>query len=255
MKSKKTKAAAKSKIGFFSLTCCEGCELAVFELNRDFLKALGFIEILESRILREKNPPQQMDIAFVEGAIVGKDDLEKVQKIRARSGFLVAMGACATIAGIPGLRNALPEKIKSALPERAIKKPLASVHKLSDFVKVDFELQGCAINEKEFLKVLVQLHNGFIPCLEDIPVCKECKEKENPCLLLQGTACLGPVSYAGCNALCPSVKAQCIGCRGFTKDANFGSLKKLFREFGLKEHEIKNIFTYFNPDPFKKGDS
>ncbi|MDD5163928.1 MAG: hypothetical protein PHD95_07035 [Candidatus ainarchaeum sp.] len=175
----------KTRIGFFSLSCCEGCELAVLELNRDFVKALGFVEIVESRMLREKNLEQGMlDIAFVEGSIVGKDDLEKIQGIRKRSKFLVAMGACATIAGIPGLRNALPEKIRFALPQHAIKKPLAAVHKLSDFVVVDFELQGCAINEKEFLRVLVQLHNGFFPRLEEVPVCKECKEKENPCLLL-----------------------------------------------------------------------
>ncbi|MDD5147830.1 MAG: hypothetical protein PHH08_00015 [Candidatus ainarchaeum sp.] len=251
MKSKKKHE--KTRLGFFSLTCCEGCELAVLELNRDFVKALGFVEILESRMLREKNPPQELDIAFVEGSIVGKDDLEKAQKIRERSRFLVAMGACATIAGIPGIRNALPEKIKSALPQRAVKKPLEAVHKLSDFVKVDFELQGCAINEKEFLKVLVQFHNGFFPRLENVPVCKECKEKENPCLLLEGKACLGPASYAGCNALCPSQKAQCIGCRGFTKDANFSALKRLFKEFGLTEGETKNIFTYFNPDPFAEA--
>jgi coenzyme F420-reducing hydrogenase gamma subunit len=248
------KNIGKTRIGFFSLACCEGCELAVLELNSDFVKALGFVEILESRMLREKNPEQELDIAFVEGSIVGKDDFEKIQKIRQRSKFLVAMGACATIAGIPGIRNALPEKIKSALLQHAVKKPLAAVHRLSDFVKVDFELQGCAINEKEFLKILVQLHHGFFPRLEEVPVCKECKEKENPCLLLEGIACLGPVTYAGCDALCPGVKAQCIGCRGFTKDANFASLKNRFKEFGLKDNEIKNLFTYFNNNPFEKGD-
>jgi coenzyme F420-reducing hydrogenase gamma subunit len=242
----------KLRIGFFSLTCCEGCELAVFETNQDFLKALGLVEIVESRMLREKNPPTQMDIAFVEGAIVGKNDLEKAQKIRERSKFLVAIGACATIAGIPGLRNALPAKVQSALPQHAIKQPMAAVHRLSDFVKTDFELQGCAISQHEFLKILIQFYHGFVPRLEDVPVCKECKELENPCLLLKGIACLGPVSYAGCNALCPTQNAQCIACRGFTKDANFSALKDLFREFGLVEHEIKNLFTYFNPDPFKK---
>jgi coenzyme F420-reducing hydrogenase gamma subunit len=64
---------------------------------------------------------------------------------------------------------------------------------------------------------------------------------------------LGPASYAGCNALCPSEKALCIGCRGFTKDANFKSLRELFKEIGMKEHEIKNLFTYFNQDPFAEG--
>lgn len=242
----------KIKIGFFSLTCCEGCELAVFELNERILEMLKFVEIVESRMLHEKNPPQKMDIAFVEGAIVGKDDLEKAKQIRARSRFFVAMGACATIAGIPGIRNALPENVQSALQKRAIKRPLQAVHMLSEFVKVDFELQGCSINHEEFLRVLMQFYHGKIPRVEQVPVCKECKENENPCLLLKGIPCLGPVINAGCDALCPSQNAQCIGCRGFTKDANFSELKKLFREFGLSPSEIKNLFTYFNQDPFQK---
>ncbi|MBN1941653.1 MAG: hypothetical protein JW772_05765 [Candidatus Diapherotrites archaeon] len=242
----------KLKAGLFSMTCCEGCVFALFELNQMFPKILDFVEIVESRVLRETNPEQELDIAFVEGAIVSRGEIEKLEKIRERTKFLVALGACATIAGIPGQRNALPEKIQAQLQSKAIKKPLDSVHKLSDFVKVDFELQGCSISHSEFLRVLLQFYHKFIPRLEDIPVCKECKENQNQCLLLKGIPCLGPVTYAGCDALCPTQNAQCIGCRGFTKDANFESLRDLFREMNVSEQEIKNLFTYFNADPFKK---
>jgi len=242
----------KLKIGFFSLTCCEGCELAVFELNEKVLEMLEIADIVESRMLREKNPEQKMDIAFVEGAIVGRGEVEKIKRIRERTKFLVAMGACATIAGIPGIRNALPEKIESVLQLRAVKKPMRAVHKLSDFVQVDFLLQGCSINSKEFLRVLIEFYHKKMPVLDEMPVCKECKEKENPCLLIKGIPCLGPVSYAGCEALCPSQNAQCIGCRGYTKDANFSELKKIFEEMGCSQDEIRNLFTYFNADPFKK---
>jgi len=241
----------KLRVGFFSLSCCEGCGLALLDLEEKLLKALNFIEIAESRLLLEKpkENASRLDIAFVEGSVVSNSDLNKLQAVREKSGFLVAMGACAAIAGIPGIRNSLPKEIQKRLVEKAIKPVKGKAYPLSAFAKVDFMLNGCSINEQEFLDFLNRFLHGEKPRLQEIPVCFECKLRENACLLLKGIPCLGPVSYAGCNALCPSEKAQCIGCRGFTKDANFASLNRLFEEAGLSKKERFNLFTYFNPLP------
>lgn len=245
----------KVKIGLFSLACCEGCEFAVLDLEEKLLVAFEHIEIVESRVLMEKIKPEakELDIAFVEGSVVNNHDLDKLKYIREKSKMLVALGACATIAGIPGLRNALPDRIQERLREKAIIPVKEKAYPLSAFVKVDYLLQGCAINEKEFLDFVNRVLHGVIPKLEDVPVCFECKLKENGCLLLQGIPCLGPVSFAGCEALCPSYNAQCIGCRGFTGDGNFVSLDKLFKEMGKTKKERYNLFTYFNqlPDSVK----
>jgi sulfhydrogenase subunit delta len=239
------------KIGFFSLSCCEGCELAVLDLEQRFTELLSLVEIVESRMMKQKNEKRGMDIAFVEGAVVGRDEEKKLKEIRERSTFLVSMGACASIAGVPGIRNELPPPIKEKLKKHFLKELTENVQPLDAVVKVDFKLQGCSINEEEFLTVLNQFYHQKTPLLAETPVCKECKEKENDCLLLKGIPCLGPVSYAGCNALCPSVNAQCIGCRGFTKDANFAALKELFEKMGASKEEIFNIFTFFNKWPFE----
>lgn len=241
----------KAKVGFFSLTCCEGCEFAVLDLEEKLLKAFEQIEIVESRALLEKPKPssRKLDIAFVEGSVVTKHDLSKLEEIREKSSFLVALGACATIAGINGIRNSLPEAVQKRIKENALKPVKEKAYPLQVFVKVDYLLQGCSINEEEFLDFLNKFLHGVIPKLDDVPVCFECKLKENSCLLLQNIPCLGPISYAGCSALCPSYNAQCIGCRGFTKDANFSSLDNILKEIGLNKKERFNLFTYFNPLP------
>lgn len=242
---------AKAKVGFFSLSCCEGCELAVIDLEKKLLQAFEHIEIVESRALMEKPLPsaQHLDIAFIEGAVISSHDIEKLQNVREKTDFLVALGACATIAGILGIRNSLPKGLQEKLKQLAIKPLKEKAYPLLAFVKVDFLLQGCSINEQEFLDFLNKFLHGVKPRLDDIAVCFECKLKENACLLLKGIACLGPATYAGCNALCPSYNAQCIGCRGFTKDANFASLDDIFSEAGLSKKERYNLFTYFNPLP------
>ncbi len=253
-------ASKKAKVGFFSLSCCEGCVLAVLDLEEKLLQAFKQIEIVESRLLMEKVKPSalRLDIAFVEGSVVSKHDLNKLQYIREKSDFLVALGACATIAGIPGIRNALPPGLKEKIKRQAIKPIKEKVFPLTAFVKVDYLLQGCSINEQEFLDFLNKFLHGAKPRLQEVPVCFECKLRENACLLLKGEACLGPVTYAGCDALCPSQNVQCIGCRGFTNDANFESLDALFKEIGLSRKERYNLFTYFNqlPEQLKhlKGD-
>jgi len=242
----------KLKAGFYSLSCCEGCELILFDLEQNFPKALEMIEIIDARLFDGSHPKEKLDIAFVEGCVEADSDKKHLLEIRKRAKLLVAFGACATIVGIPGIRNALPFNIASKLNAKAVLPVKEKAFPLTAFVKVDYLMHGCPVFSHELLDVIVKLFHGIIPRLEEVPVCKECKQRENPCLLLKGVPCLGPVSYAGCKALCPSENAQCIGCRGFTKDANFDALREKFREMGIDEKLIHNLFTYFNPDPFKE---
>ena len=242
----------KIRVGFYSLSCCEGCEIALFDLEENFLKALDFVEIVEARLFDGKHPEKKLDLAIVEGCVESDLDKKHLLEIRERCKYLVAFGACATIVGIPGIRNALPKEIQEKLNRKAIIPVKKKAFPISAFVKVDALLQGCPAFTHEILDLFVDLFHGIVPKLEDVPVCNECRELENPCLLFEGIPCLGPVTYAGCKALCPTEKAQCIGCRGFTKDGNFEKLSDKFREMGVSEKEIYNLFTYFNPDPFKK---
>tara|TARA_Y100000310_G_scaffold329315_1_gene398921 strand:- start:277 stop:1020 length:744 start_codon:yes stop_codon:yes gene_type:complete len=241
----------KMKIGFYSLSCCEGCELVFFDLEENMLKALDFVEVVEARLFDGKHPDKKLDVAIIEGGVQTELDKEHLLQIRKRADYVIGFGACATIAGVPGMRNALPEKLKQQIKKKVIIPIKEKVLPINALVKTDYLMQGCPVFTHELLDILVKLYHGIKPVLDEMPVCKECKEQSNPCLLFEGIPCLGSVSYAGCKALCPNQHAQCIGCRGFTKDGNFSSLREKFREMKISEHEIKNLFTYFNPDPFE----
>ncbi len=242
----------KLRVGFFSLSCCEGCSLVFFDLEENMLKALDFIEIVDARLFDGNHPEERLDLAIIEGGIQNERDKDDLVAVRKRSDYLIGFGACATVAGVPGMRNALPQQMQKSLQKKAIKPIKEKVYPINAFVKVDYLLQGCPVFTHELLDVLVKLYHGTKPKLEEVPVCKECIERENPCLLFQRIPCLGPVSYGGCKALCPTERGQCIACRGITKDGNFEALRELFRKMGVSEQEIHNLFTYFTANPFEK---
>ena len=109
-------------------------------------------------------------------------------------------------------------------------------------VKVDFEIKGCPIDNREFVTILKQLLLGVKPYQREWPVCVECKENENPCLLDEGRICLGPVTYAGCDAVCPGNALYCVGCRGIMHDSNIKAYVKNLKERGHSITSIKNAF-------------
>src|SRR3989338_9339109 len=95
---------AKPKLGFFSFTCCQGCQFTVLFLD-NLMELLSKYDVQYFHLLKEKNRDTGFDIAIIEGAITTKRELEKLRKIRKKSKFVVALGACACHGGIPGLRN------------------------------------------------------------------------------------------------------------------------------------------------------
>ena len=94
---------------------------------------------------------------------------------------------------------------------------------ISDHVTVDFELQGCPINKHQLLEVISAYLHGAPPNIPPHSVCMECKRRGNVCVMVaHGTPCLGPVTHAGCGALCPSYDRGCYGCYGPMETPNTG---------------------------------
>jgi sulfhydrogenase subunit delta len=205
----------KPRIAVFSLTSCEGCSLAILELENELLDLLAAVEIVNFReAMTERD--WNIDIAFVDGAVSTPGDEKEVQHIREHCRTLVAIGACACLGGVNTLKNHQePGEYRAYVyGPRAEWFPTTPARPISAVVKVDYELPGCPINGREFLRLVKHLLAGRPFRLPDYAVCVECKRRGNLCVYEKGQICLGPLTRAGCEAICPSYGSRCEGCRG-----------------------------------------
>ncbi|RMF31499.1 MAG: oxidoreductase, partial [Candidatus Nitrosothermus koennekii] len=128
---------------------------------------------------------------------------------------------------------------------------------ISEHVNVDFELYGCPVNKYQLLEVLTSFLHNKRPNIHSYSVCLECKRAGNVCVMVaKGEMCMGPVTNAGCNALCPSYNRGCYSCFGPKEEPNTSSLKNVFKKLGMDEDSIIRLFRNFNAyaKPFKEVD-
>jgi len=209
----------KPKIAIFSLTGCEGCSLAILELEDQLLDILQLVEIVNFREgMTERG--WDIDIGFVDGAVSTPEDQREVEKFRKHSRALVAIGACACLGGINTLKNHQPagEYRTYVYGDKAEWFPTMDAQPISAVVKVDYELPGCPMVKEEFLRFVKCMLSGrpFRPTAN--AVCVECKKKGVLCLYEKGIICLGPLTRGGCDAICPAYGSKCEGCRGIVSD-------------------------------------
>ncbi|TSC52403.1 MAG: coenzyme F420-reducing hydrogenase subunit gamma, partial [Parcubacteria group bacterium LiPW_39] len=190
--------------------------------------------------------PPKYDVVFVEGAPITEENIARLKDLRARSKFLVALGACAMLGGIAEIKNYQDkfERMRYVYKNfEEINNP--DIKPLNHYVKVDFEIPGCPINNEEFLRVVKQLIAGVPPKIPQRPVCYECQIKQNECLLQKGQPCLGPVILGGCGAVCPTNAYPCDGCRGPLKNVNPDKLNQQLIKQGYSQEEIDLITQRF----------
>jgi coenzyme F420-reducing hydrogenase gamma subunit len=129
---------------------------------------------------------------------------------------LITIGACATAGGIQALRNFkdVREFTQAVYARPDFIDTLATSTPIKAHVNVDFELHGCPINKHQLLEVLAAFLNARKPNTPSHSVCVECKLRGTACVLVRGIPCLGPVTHAGCGAICPAYNRGCYGCFG-----------------------------------------
>ena len=242
----------KPKVGVYGLTSCAGDQLAILNMEDELLNLAGAIEIVDFPMAMSGNDQKTpLDVAFVEGSVVNSHDVEYLKKIRERASLLVAIGTCAVWGGVPAMANEIPREELKQKVYGAAGKDFDSIpaQPLSSFVKVDFNIPGCPMEKGHFLRAAASLLHGDLPLLPTYAVCQECKIKENICLLKEkDQLCMGPITVAGCEALCPSHSVPCQGCRGPLEEANIASEVNLFREKGYTVEDIrKRLRVYAAP--------
>lgn len=231
----------KPKMAIISLTSCEGCQFAILDLGQKFLDLAEEFELVDFRLLEdEEDPGISLDIVLVEGNPVTQDNVQTLFNARKRSKILVALGNCAAMGGIPEIKNYQDgsNTIKHVYRYvQGIENP--EIKEIDNFVKVDFAFPGCPITGEEFLKYMPELLRGNIPNIPDQPVCVECKKKENRCLFLDKKPCFGPMILGGCDAVCPSAKMMCQGCRGLRPTGNTKAMRATLKTM-MSDAEFEN---------------
>jgi coenzyme F420-reducing hydrogenase gamma subunit len=237
----------KPKLGFFDFTGCEGCQLEAINLETELVELLELVDIVNFReAMTEKG--EDYEIAFIDGAITTESDISRIKEIREQAKIVVAMGACASLGGVNCLKNFRPmeENLKIVYGDCAGYYNTIPARPVSAVVPVEYELPGCPMNRYEFLKLAKALLLGKKFELPNYPVCVECKMAGNVCVFDKGGFCLGPVTKAGCSAICVTTGRHCWGCRGLVDDPNVNSEKEILQKHGLTVDDILNQFRIFN---------
>lgn len=240
----------KPRLAVWKFASCDGCQLSLLDCEHELLAVTGQVEIayfLEASRAVMEGP---YDVSLVEGSITTPGDAERIREIREASKFLVAIGACATAGGIQALRNFADVKEFAAAvyarPE--VIDTLKRSSPIAEHVFVDFELRGCPISKHQLLEVVGAYLTGRKPNIPTHSVCMECKMRGTPCVMVAaGIACLGPVTQAGCGALCPAYGRGCYACFGPMETPNTTALAAWWRdELGVEQIDIKRALRTYN---------
>jgi coenzyme F420-reducing hydrogenase gamma subunit len=248
--------ALKPTLAVWKFASCDGCQLSLLDCEDELLQLAGAVEIAYFVEARRATAEGPYDLSLVEGSVTTEHDIQRIKEVRRVSKKLITIGACATAGGIQALRNAADvtelTSLVYASPEYI--STLATSTPISAHVPVDFELHGCPIDKRQLLEVLTAFLHGRRPNIPSTSVCTECKRRGTVCVMVaHGTPCLGPVTHAGCGALCPSYDRGCYGCFGPMETPNTVSLTKQLRVLGMEERNIDRVFRTFNVEAFEEA--
>jgi coenzyme F420-reducing hydrogenase gamma subunit len=246
----------KPKLAVWKFASCDGCQLSLLDCEDELLALAGEVEIayfLEASRATVKGP---YDLSLVEGSVTTPHDAERIRQVRRVSRHLVTIGACATAGGVQALRNFgdVNEFVSIVYASPDYISTLETSTPISAHVPVDFELHGCPIDKRQLLEVITAFLHGRRPNIPSTSVCMECKRRGTVCVMVaHGTPCLGPVTHAGCGALCPSYDRGCYGCFGPMETPNTVSLTRQLNVLGMSKPAVERVFRTFNVTAFEEA--
>jgi sulfhydrogenase subunit delta len=242
-------ARRKPRLAVWKFASCDGCQLSLLDCEDELLGLAERIEIAYFVEAKDSRISGRYDLSLVEGSVTTPHDAERIREVRRRSRRLVTIGACATAGGIQALRNFkdVREFISVVYARPDYIETLATSTAIAEHVPVDFELRGCPINKRQLLEVIDAFLNERRPAVSPHSVCIDCKLRGNVCVMVaRGTPCAGPVTHAGCGALCPTYDRGCYGCYGPMETPNTRSLSTRLEQLGLGRRDLARLFRTFN---------
>jgi NAD-reducing hydrogenase small subunit len=165
----------KAKIATVWLDGCSGCHMSLLDMDTAIIALARKIELVYGPLVDAQEFPEDVDVTLVEGAVSSQEDLGRIQKIRQRTNFLIALGDCAVTGNVPAMRNSIPVSkllqriyVEGAqegktIPTYGVPPLLKQARPLREFVKVDLSLPGCPPPAKAILAVITDLLEGRKP--------------------------------------------------------------------------------------------
>ncbi len=230
------------------LASCFGCQLQITNVEEHLLDVLGQIDLRYWQLTSSEPMPDAFDVAVIEGAVTTEEAEETVRQLRERAGAVIAIGACATTAGIPGMAasgfSERPGQVYDLVPEACgdmiAPQPVGSV------IDVDFEVRTCPVDSLDFIDVLQRALYGSNKAVPTRTMCGDCKRNETSCFFGKQQLCLGLVTRAGCGARCVNLGRPCNGCRGLSPDANLPSAREACERYGVPVADFDKALEMFN---------
>lgn len=169
---------AKPKVASDWLAGCAGCHMSFLDMDERIVELLKLVELRATPITDLKEPDRDgVDVGILEGGISNTYNEEVAKKMRSRCKILVALGDCAVFGGVPAMRNFTSDQaalerayVQTESTDESGKIPndpelarMVHVRPVSDVVKVDVFLPGCAPSADAIFYVLSELAQGRIP--------------------------------------------------------------------------------------------
>jgi coenzyme F420-reducing hydrogenase gamma subunit len=241
--------SARPTLAVWKFSSCDGCQLSLLDCEDELLAIADGLQIAYFPEATSGELEGPYDVSLVEGSVTTAHDVERIHEVRHNSGLLVTIGACATSGGIQALRNFADVRewipLVYASPEHI--STLDTSTPIADHVTVDLELRGCPISKAQLVETVGALLNARRPRLPTTSVCMECKARGTPCVMVaHGTPCLGPVTQAGCGAICPAYARGCYGCFGPMESPNITALARQWQELGVGDDGLVRALRTFN---------
>lgn len=242
-------AHRRPTLAVWKFASCDGCQLTLLDCEDELLALGDAIDIAHFPEATSASVAGPYDLSLVEGSVTTAHDAERILEVRRQSRTLVTIGACATSGGIQALRNFadVDEYVSIVYARPDYIETLATSTPISAHVKVDFELRGCPIDKGQLLETISAFIAGRSPNTPAHSVCIECKSRGTPCIMVtQGTPCLGPVTHAGCGAICPAFDRGCYGCFGPMEAPNVAALGERWLALGAEPRTVRLAYHSFN---------
>jgi NAD-reducing hydrogenase small subunit len=164
---------AKPKVATASLAGCFGCHMSLLDIDDRILKLIELVDFDKSPVDDIKKFTGRCTVGLIEGGCCNEENVRVLQDFRAHCDILISVGDCATMGGIPALRNNIP--LKECYEEAYLKGPtvhnpsgqipndpelpllLDKVYPCHEVVKIDYHLPGCPPSADTLWETLVAL--------------------------------------------------------------------------------------------------